>query len=73
MHRLIAIAFSLTLSLGLGGCGAYVVSTAATEAALKAKEVEQAQKTKEQVMQKLDAANQEEQKRLEEADKAAQQ
>ncbi len=69
MQRLSAI----VLVLLLAGCGADVATTAATEAALKAKEVEQAQKTKEQVVQKLDAANQEAQQRLQQADQAANQ
>jgi NifU-like protein involved in Fe-S cluster formation len=69
MRRLSALALSLLLT----GCGADVATTAATEATFKAKEVEQARKTKEQVVQKLDAANQEAQQRLEQADKAADQ
>ena len=57
----------------LSGCGAEVATSAATVAALKAKEMEQAKKTQEQAMKKLDAANQDAQQRLEEADKAANQ
>jgi NifU-like protein involved in Fe-S cluster formation len=64
---------TMLLPLILAGCGADVASTAATEAELKAQEVKQAEKTKEQVLQKLDAASQAEQKRLEDADKQADQ
>lgn len=68
MHRLIGI----VALLNLAGCGADVASSAATAAAVRAKEVEAAQKIKEQVSETLEAANQDAQKRLEEADKAAQ-
>lgn len=68
MHRLIGI----VALLNLAGCGADVASSAATAAAVRGKEVEAAQKIKEQVSETLEAANQEAQKRLEEADKAAQ-
>ena len=68
MHRLIA----MVVLLNLAGCGADVASSAATAAAVKAKEVEAAQKLKEQVSETLEATNREAQKRLEEADKAAQ-
>jgi NifU-like protein involved in Fe-S cluster formation len=68
MRRLIGI----VVLLHLAGCGADVASSAATAAAVKAKEVDAAQKLKEQVSETLEAANQEAQKRLEEADKAAQ-
>ena len=73
MTRLLAIALFPILFLTLAGCGADVASTAATEAALKAKEVKEAKKTEDQVVQKIDAANLEAQKRLEDADKAANQ
>jgi NifU-like protein involved in Fe-S cluster formation len=68
MRRLIGIA----VLLNLAGCGADVASSAATAAAVKAKEVEAAQNIKEQASQDLDAAGQEARRRLEEADKAAQ-
>jgi NifU-like protein involved in Fe-S cluster formation len=68
MHRLIGI----VVLFNLAGCGAEVASSAATAAAVKAKEVEAAQKTKDHVSEKLEAANQEAQKRLDGADKAAQ-
>ncbi len=64
---------TLGLMLLLGGCGADVVGAAATGAASKAQEIKQAQKTEDMVKQRLDQANQDEQKRLEEADKAANQ
>ncbi len=64
---------TLGLMLLLGGCGADVVGAAATGAASKAQEIKQAQKTEDMVKQRLDQANKDEQKRLEEADKAANQ
>ncbi|MHB1232709.1 MAG: hypothetical protein ACYCZQ_09070 [Burkholderiales bacterium] len=64
---------TLGLILLLGGCGADVVGAAATGAASKAQEIKQAQKTEDMVKQRLDQANKDEQKRLEEADKAANQ
>ena len=69
MYRFIAV----VLALGLSGCGADVIGAAATGAATKAEEIKQAKKTEEQVKQRLDQANQDAQKRLEEADKAANQ
>lgn len=67
MRKMIVV----TLTLLVTGCGAEMLGSAATGAASKAEEVKQAQKTKEQVQQRLDAANQEAQQRLQEADKAA--
>ena len=61
----------ITLSLLVAGCGVEVLGSAATGAASRAEEVKQAQKTQEQVQQRLEAANQEAQRRLQEADKAA--
>jgi len=69
MHRMMTIVLMLLLS----GCGADVVGAAATGAASKAQEIKQAQKTEDMVKQRLDQANKDEQKRLEEADKAANQ
>ena len=63
----------LTLALIVSGCGAEVIGGAATGAASKAEELKQAQKTKDQVVQRLDAANQAAQQNLQEADKAANQ
>jgi NifU-like protein involved in Fe-S cluster formation len=54
MHRLIGIVVLLNLT----GCGADVASSAATAAAVRAKEVEAAQKIEEQVSETLEAANQ---------------
>ena len=69
MYRMMTVG----LMLLLGGCGADVVGAAATGAASKAQEIKQAQKTEDMVKQRLDQANKDEQKRLEEADKAANQ
>ncbi len=60
----------ITLALMLSGCGAELVGSAATGAASKAQELKQAQKTKDQVQQRLDAANQLEQQNLQAAEKA---
>ena len=62
----------LALSLTVSACGSEVASTAATQAELKATEIEQAQQTKERVLQKLDDANAAAQQHLQEADKANQ-
>lgn len=69
MRRYTAISILLLLS----GCGLDVASSAATGAAAKAEEIKQAEKTKEQVQQRLDAANQAAQQRLQEAEKATNQ
>lgn len=69
MRKMIVI----TLALIVSGCGAEVIGSAATGAASKAEELKQAQKTKDQVVQRLDAANQAAQQNLQEADKAANQ
>ncbi len=69
MRKIIVI----TLALIVSGCGAEVIGSAATGAASKAEELKQAQKTKDQVVQRLDAANQAAQQNLQEADKAANQ
>jgi hypothetical protein len=68
MNKLLPFALACVLS----ACGADVASTAATEAELKAKEIEQAKQTQEQVMHKLDAADAAAQQRMQEADKATQ-
>ncbi|MBT9612208.1 MAG: hypothetical protein IV108_02960 [Burkholderiales bacterium] len=67
MHRYTSICLLLLLS----GCGLDVASSAATGAATKAEEIKQAEKTKEQFQQRLDAANQAAQKQREEMEKAA--
>ena len=61
MNRLIS---SVILTVALAGCGADVVSTAATEAALNAQEAKQAQQLKDQIRSQLDAAMRTEQDRL---------
>ena len=48
--------FMALLVTALTGCGADVASTAATAATIKKQELEQGQKTLEQVQQKLDQA-----------------
>ena len=48
----------LTLLALLSGCGVETATTAATGAAIKKQEMEQAKKTQEQFQQKLEQANQ---------------
>ena len=59
------------LALLLSSCGLDVATSAATGAATKAAEIQQAEKTKEQIQQRLEAANLAAQKQLEEMEKAA--
>ena len=61
----------ISLVLGLTGCGAEMLGSAATGAATKAEEIKQGQKTQEQVKQRLEAANQAAQQQLQNAEKAA--
>jgi NifU-like protein involved in Fe-S cluster formation len=68
MQRLIGSVFLLSLV----GCGADVASSAATAAAVNAKQVEAAQHIKDQVSANLEAASQQATTRLEEAEKSAQ-
>ena len=56
----------------LAGCGVEVATTAATGAAIKAKELEQAKKTMDDVKQKLNDANQLAQQREEKGKQADQ-
>jgi NifU-like protein involved in Fe-S cluster formation len=63
VRRLIAI----SLLAVLAGCGVETATTAATGAAIKKREIEQAKKTQEQLQQKIEQANQQLQQR---ADKA---
>ena len=63
----------IVVLLNLVGCGADVATSTATAAAAKSKDAETAQNIKEQVSQNLDLANQEAQKRLQKAEKDAQQ
>lgn len=65
------IATALCLLLILGGCGLDVASSAATGAATKAEEIKQAEKTKAQIQQRLDAANQAAERQRQEMEKAA--
>ena len=57
----------LVITLSLSGCGVETVGTAATGAAIKKQELEQGRKTMEQMQQKIDQANQQSQKRAEQA------
>jgi len=59
----------ITTALLLVACGAETATSAATIAAAKKKEVEQAEATQAQVQRQLDDANALMQKRLEEADR----
>jgi len=61
----------ISLALLLSSCGLDVATSAATGAATKAAEIQQAEKTKEQIQQRLEAANLAAQKQLEEMEKAA--
>lgn len=62
---------AIYLLLLLSGCGLDVATSAATGAATKAEEIKQAEKTKELVQQRLEAASQAAQKQREEMEKAA--
>jgi len=53
----------------LGACGVEVVGTAATAASIKKQELEQGQKTMQQMQQKIDATMQQAQQRTDSADK----
>lgn len=69
MHRhLIAL-----LAAALAGCGVEVAGTAATVGAARVEEAKQAQQTKEQFEQRLDAAMQAAQQQREAADPASRQ
>jgi len=65
MKTLIAI----VATAALAGCGVETVGSAATGAAIKKQELEQAQKTQQQAQQKIDAAVQQMQTRAADADK----
>lgn len=56
----------LTVSLMLGACGVETATTAASVAAAKAKELEEAKKTQAKIMTDLNAASELEQKRVQE-------
>lgn len=55
----------------LSGCGVETAGTAAVEASLRAQEAEQAKHLQQDVQRQLDAAQQLQQQRLDEASKAA--
>jgi hypothetical protein len=57
----------LVITLSLSACGVETAGTAATGAAIKKQELEQGRKTMEQMQQKIDQANQQSQKRAEQA------
>lgn len=54
--------------LGLAGCGAETVGTAAIVAKQKQQEIEEGEKLKESVLQQIDAAQAQQQQRLQEAE-----
>jgi hypothetical protein len=56
------------LALCLAGCGVETAGTAATVASMKAKEFNQGQEAKEQIVQQIDEANRVEVQRLKEAE-----
>ncbi|MDR1995286.1 hypothetical protein [Azonexus sp.] len=58
----------IPLLLALAACGVETAGTAATAAALKKQELEQARQTQEQVRQKLEAATQQVQQRTDQAE-----
>ena len=64
MRMLVAVAVTVMLA----GCGVDAASTAATTAALKKQELEDGQRTMQQVQQKIDAAMQQTQERAAAAD-----
>lgn len=68
MSRTISLILLLASALSLAGCGAETVGTAAIVAKQKQQEIEEAQKLKDSVLQKIDAAQALEQQRLKEAE-----
>lgn len=67
IHALVALAV-----VTLAGCGVETATTAATGAAIKAKEVEAAKKTQDQTRQKIDQAMDQMQQRAQQPGDAAQ-
>jgi curli biogenesis system outer membrane secretion channel CsgG len=59
----------LAATAALAGCGVETVGTAATGAAIKKQELEQGQKTMQQVQQKIDASMQQMQQRAADTEK----
>jgi len=70
MNRMTGMAMAFAV-LMLAGCGAEVATTAATGAAIKAREVEEGKKTMERAQQKIDAATQQMQQSAQRAGDAA--
>ena len=68
--RVIQCALVAFVAFGLAGCGAEVVTTAATGAAIKKQEVEAGKQMKEMADKKIDAAAQAIQQRAAEQEKA---
>ena len=64
MSRIAALTLLIAISLGLAGCGAETIGTAAVVATQKQQEIEQAQQLKQSVQQQLEAAQALEQQRL---------
>ena len=61
------LAMILACTALLGGCGVETATTAASVAAAKAKEVEEAKKTEAKVVEQFDAANKTEQQKTQDA------
>jgi outer membrane PBP1 activator LpoA protein len=60
---------ALAVAAVLAGCGVETATTAATAAAIKKQELEQGQKTMQQMQQKVDATMQQVQQRAADAEK----
>lgn len=71
MSRIIIIC-TIMLASSLAGCGVETASTAATVGAMKAKEAEQAQNSRDQIQNDLEAAMKQGQLRLQNAENNAQ-
>ena len=63
-------AIPVLLTLALAGCGIESAGTAATVAAMKAKEIKQGQENKDKVVKQLDEANRLAEQRMTETEKA---
>ena len=59
----------IVATAALAGCGVEAVGTAATAASIKKQELEQGQKTMQQMQQKIDATMQQVQQRTDSAEK----
>jgi NifU-like protein involved in Fe-S cluster formation len=60
---------SIVVVAALAGCGVETATTAATSGAIKAKEMEEAKKTQDQMRERIDQSMQQTQQRAREADK----